>query len=226
MNKIYALFLAVFICGCVGLPKKAPQIDVYASSVSESKNADVKKKIAQSEVSGRLNENGLRLLDLMQDYLGKKDGGDCSGFVSLINKKFRDSFFNEKELHKFYTARGLKSEAMFRLYESKNLISFENPEVGDLIFFNNTTKNTKNNKKAKIITHVGIVSSVEKDGTVGFTHNTRGKNAVHFMNLDEKDTHKKGKKELNSYVVACKSKSAACLAANRFAGYGKARIND
>ena len=226
MNKIYALFLAVFICGCVGLPKKAPQIDVYASSVSESKNADVKKKIAQSEVSGRLNENGLRLLDLMQDYLGKKDGGDCSGFVTLIKKKFRDSFVNEKELHKFYTARGLKSEAMFRLYESKNLISFENPEVGDLIFFNNTTKNTKNNKKAKIITHVGIVSSVEKDGTVGFTHNTRGKNAVHFMNLDEKDTHKKGKKELNSYVVACKSKSAACLAANRFAGYGKARIND
>ena len=208
------------------MPKKAPQSDVYASSVSESKNANVKKKIAQSEVSGRLNENGLRLLDLMQDYLGKKDGGDCSGFVSLINKKFRDSFFNEKELHKFYTARGLKSEAMFRLYESKNLISFENPEVGDLIFFNNTTKSTKNNKKAKIITHVGIVSSVEKDGTVGFTHNTRGKNAVHFMNLNEKDTHKKGKKELNSYVVACKSKSAACLAANRFAGYGKARIND
>lgn len=226
MNKIYALFLAVFICGCVGLPKKAPQSDVYAPSVSESKNANVKKKIAQSEISGRLNENGLRLLDLMQDYLGKKDGGDCSGFVSLINKKFQDSFFNEKELHKFYTARGLKSEAMFRLYESKNLISFENPEVGDLIFFNNTTKNTKNNKKAKIITHVGIVSSVEKDGTVGFTHNTRGKNAVHFMNLNEKDTHKKGKKELNSYVVACKSKSAACLAANRFAGYGKARIND
>ena len=226
MNKFYAMFLAVFICGCVGLPKKAPQSDVYAPSVSESKNANVKKKIAQSEVSGRLNENGLRLLDLMQDYLGKKDGGDCSGFVSLINKKFQDSFFNEKELHKFYTARGLKSEAMFRLYESKNLISFENPEVGDLIFFNNTTKNTKNNKKAKIITHVGIVSSVEKDGTVGFTHNTRGKNAVHFMNLNEKDTHKKGKKELNSYVVACKSKSAACLAANRFAGYGKARIND
>jgi hypothetical protein len=226
MNKIYALFLAAFICGCVGLPKKAPQSDVYTPSVSESKNANVKKKIAQSKVSGRLNENGLRLLDLMQDYLGKKDGGDCSGFVSLINKKFRDSFFNEKELHKFYTARGLKSEAMFRLYESKNLISFENPEIGDLIFFNNTTKSTKNNKKAKIITHVGIVSSVEKDGTVGFTHNTRGKNAVHFMNLNEKDTHKKGKKELNSYVVACKSKSAACLAANRFAGYGKARIND
>jgi len=226
MNKIYALFLAVFICGCVGLPKKAPQSDFYASFVSESKNANVKKKIAQSEASGRLNENGLRLLDLMQDYLGKKDGGDCSGFVSLINKKFRDSFFNEKELHRFYTARGLKSEAMFRLYESKNLIYFENPEVGDLIFFNNTTKNTKNNKKTKIITHVGIVSSVEKDGTVGFTHNTSGKNAVHFMNLNEKDTHKKGKKELNSYVVACKSKSVACLAANRFAGYGKARIND
>ena len=225
MNKIYALFLAVFICGCVGLPKKAPQSDVYASSVSESKNANVKKKIAQSEVSGRLNENGLRLLDLMQDYLGKKDGGDCSGFVSLMNKKFRDSFFNEKELHKFYTARGLKSEAMFRLYESKNLISFENPEVGDLIFFNNTTKNTKNNKKAKIITHVGIVSSVEKDGTVGFTHHAKGKNAVDFMNLNDKNTRKNGKKELNSFVATCKDKSVSCLASNRFAGFGKTHAN-
>ena len=248
-NQICALFLAAFISGCANVSSSAPKNEASAATLAKqgqiqtampieksqiqvatppekSKIQNSAVETTQSKVSNRFDVKEKALLNLIQKYVGKRDGGDCSGFVTLINKKFNRDFFDEKELDKFYTKRGLKSEAMFKLYESKNLISFENPEVGDLIFFNNTTKNTKNNKKAKIITHVGIVSSVEKDGTVGFTHNTRGKNAVHFMNLNEKDTHKKGKKELNSYVVACKSKSAACLAANRFAGYGKARIND
>ena len=115
---------------------------------------------------------------------------------------------------------------MFKLYESKNLIAFDDPKVGDLVFFNNTTRSTKNNKKAKIITHVGIVSSVEKDGTVGFTHNSRGKNAVDFMNLKNKNTRKKGNKELNSYVVSCKNNNTSCLASNRFSGFGKVGVRD
>ena len=234
--KIYVLFLAAFMSGSatvspsapksstpVAAPTKQSQIQA-ATSLEKSKIQNSVVEVTQSKIVG-FDVKEKALLDLMQKYIGKKDGGDCSGFVTLINRQFSLNLFDENELDKFYTARGLKSEAMFRLYESKNLISFENPEVGDLIFFNNTTKNTKNNKKAKIITHVGIVSSVEKDGTVGFTHNTRGKNAVHFMNLNEKDTHKNGKKELNSFVATCKDKSASCLASNRFAGFGKTHAN-
>ena len=247
--KIYALFLAAFMSGCANVSSSAPkneasvatqtrqgqtqaamaaeksQIQV-APSLEKSKTQNLSGDTTQSKVGDRFNVKEKALLDLIQKYMGKRDGGDCSGFVTLINKKFNRDFFDEKELDKFYTKRGLKSEAMFKLYESKNLIAFDDPQVGDLIFFNNTTKSTKNNKKAKIVTHVGIVSRVEKDGTVGFTHNSRGKNSVDFMNLNDKNTRKKGKKELNSYVVSCKNKSTSCLASNRFSGFGKVGVRD
>lgn len=234
--KIYAMFLAAFMSGCANVSPSAPKSNVpvaaltmqsqiqAVTSLEKSKVQNSVAEATQSKIGG-FDVKERALLDLMQKYIGKKDGGDCSGFVTLINRQFSLNLFDENELDKFYTARGLKSEAMFRLYESKNLISFENPEVGDLIFFNNTTKSTKNNKKAKIITHVGIVSSVEKDGTVGFTHHAKGKNAVDFMNLNDKNTRKNGKKELNSFVATCKDKSASCLASNRFAGFGKTHAN-
>nr|WP_314091543.1 CHAP domain-containing protein [uncultured Campylobacter sp.] len=194
------------------------------TSLEKDKIQNWGSKTFYGKTGDRLDAKETALLNLLQGYIGKRDGGDCSGFVTLVNKKLNRDFFDEKELDKFYTKHGLKSEAMFKLYESKNLIAFDDPKVGDLVFFNNTTRSTKNNKKAKIVTHVGIVSSVEKDGTVGFTHHARGKNAVDFMNLKNKNTRKKGNKELNSYVVSCKNNNTSCLASNRFAGFGKASV--
>ena len=232
--KIYALFLAAFMSGCTNVSSSAPKNTMLTKQSQIQATASLEKNKIQSwgsktfygKTGDRLDAKETALLNLLQGYIGKRDGGDCSGFVTLVNKKLNRDFFDEKELDKFYTKYGLKSEAMFKLYESKNLIAFDDPKVGDLVFFNNTTRSTKNNKKAKIVTHVGIVSSVEKDGTVGFTHHARGKNAVDFMNLNDKNTRKKGKKELNSYVVSCKNKSTSCLASNRFAGFGKVSVKD
>lgn len=230
--KIYALFLAAFMSGCANVSSSAPKNTMLTKQSQIQATASLEKnkiqswgsKTFQGKIGDRLDTKETALLNLLQGYIGKRDGGDCSGFVTLVNKKLNRDFFDEKELDKFYTKHGLKSEAMFKLYESKNLIAFDDPKVGDLVFFNNTTRSTKNNKKAKIVTHVGIVSSVEKDGTVGFTHNSRGKNAVNFMNLKNKNTRKKGEKELNSYIVSCKNNNASCLASNRFAGFGKAGV--
>ncbi|MFC2345328.1 CHAP domain-containing protein [Campylobacter sp.] len=230
--KIYALFLAAFMSGCANVSSSAPKNTMLTkqsktqatTSLEKDKIQNWGSKTFYGKTGDRLDAKETALLNLLQGYIGKRDGGDCSGFVTLVNKKLNRDFFDEKELDKFYTKYGLKSEAMFKLYESKNLIAFDDPKVGDLVFFNNTTRSTKNNKKAKIVTHVGIVSSVEKDGTVGFTHHARGKNAVDFMNLKNKNTRKKGNKELNSYVVSCKNNNTSCLASNRFAGFGKASI--
>ena len=230
--KIYALFLAAFMSGCANVSSSTPKNTMLTNQSKTQATASLEKDKIQNwgsktfygKTGDRLDTKETALLNLLQGYIGKRDGGDCSGFVTLINKKFNRDFFDEKELDKFYTKHGLKSEAMFKLYESKNLIAFDDPKVGDLVFFNNTTRSTKNNKKAKIVTHVGIVSSVEKDGTVGFTHHARGKNAVDFMNLKNKNTRKKGNKELNSYVVSCKNNNTSCLASNRFAGFGKASV--
>ena len=230
--KIYALFLAAFMSGCANVSSGTPKNTMLTkqsktqatTSLEKDKIQNWGSKTFHGKTGDRLDAKETALLNLLQGYIGKRDGGDCSGFVTLVNKKLELDLFDEKELDKFYTKRGLKSEAMFKLYESKNLIAFDNPKVGDLIFFNNTTRSMKNNKKTKIVTHVGIVSSVEKDGTVGFTHNSRGKNAVNFMNLKNKNTRKKGEKELNSYIVSCKNNNASCLASNRFAGFGKAGV--
>lgn len=230
--KIYALFLAAFVSGCANVSSSTPKNTMLTNQSKTQATTSLEKDKIQNwgsktfygKTGDRLDAKETALLNLLQGYIGKRDGGDCSGFVTLINKKLNRDFFDEKELDKFYTKHGLKSEAMFKLYESKNLIAFDDPKVGDLVFFNNTTRSTKNNKKAKIVTHVGIVSSVEKDGTVGFTHHARGKNAVDFMNLKNKNTRKKGNKELNSYVVSCKNNNTSCLASNRFAGFGKASV--
>ena len=124
--KIYALFLAAFMSGCTNVSSSAPKNTMLtkqsqiqaATSLEKSKIQNSVAEATQSKIGG-FDVKEKALLDLMQKYIGKKDGGDCSGFVTLINRQFSLNLFDENELDKFYTARGLKSEAMFRLYESK-----------------------------------------------------------------------------------------------------------
>ena len=163
---------------------------------------------------------GIALSNFMQGFLGKKDGGDCSGFVSLVNKNINNVYFFETNLLKFYGENGSKSQAIYNFYKKRNLISQKSPKLGDLVFFNNTTSQTKGKNK-QTITHLGIIDRIEDDGTIRFMHNTRGKNKSGFINLFQKNSHKIGGKEVNSYIVACKGGDATCLTSNRFAGFGK-----
>ena len=117
----------------------------------------------------------------LKKYTNTRIGGDCSGLITAINKNNGSAIFDPKELNKYYSS-GRKSQAMFDLYKDKNKISFSQPQVGDLVFFNNTTRATKGGSK-KLITHVGIVSKVNEDGSVEFLHNIRGKNVLSVMNL-------------------------------------------
>ena len=110
---------------------------------------------------------------------------------------------------------------MFDLYKDKNKISFSQPQVGDLVFFNNTTKATKGGSK-KLITHVGIVSKVNEDGSVEFLHNIRGKNVLGVMNLSLPNDHKIAGKQVNDYIIS-KCNDSSCLVSNRFSGYGRVK---
>jgi len=172
-------------------------------------------------------------------YLGKRDGGDCSGFVNLVNIKSGHPFYEEKELSQsFDNAR--KSRAMFNLMSKKGK-AFEAklPNIGDLVFFENTerraaTKQPKGKGKAPVkqpvvnvaenITHVGIVTKVEVDGTVEFIHHSNGKNILDYMNFTYPMlTHKDGKK-INTYMKRCPSKGGAaqpqCMNIAFFVAYG------
>ena len=156
----------------------------------------------------------------LKKYTNTRIGGDCSGLITAINKNNGSAIFDPKELNKYYSS-GRKSQAMFDLYKDKNKISFSQPQVGDLVFFNNTTRATKGGSN-KLITHVGIVSKVNEDSSVEFLHNIRGKNVLSVMNLSLPNDHKIAGKQVNDYIIS-KCKDSSCLVSNRFSGYGRVK---
>ena len=156
----------------------------------------------------------------LKKYTNTRIGGDCSGLITAINKNNNSAIFDPEELNKYYTS-GRKSQAMFDLYKDKNKIYFSQPQVGDLVFFNNTTRATKGGSK-KLITHVGIVSKVNEDGSVEFLHNIRGKNVLSVMNLSLPNDHQIAGKKVNAYIIS-RCKDSSCLVSNRFSGYGRVK---
>lgn len=156
-------------------------------------------------------------LDL-DKYVNTRIGRDCSGLVSVINDKNDKIFFEPRELNKYFN-NTRKSQAIFNLYKAHNKIVFTQPKAGDLIFFNNTTRDTKR-KKNGAITHVGIIDEVKSDGSIIFLHNSGGKNIKSVMSLKHKNSHDVGGKKVNAYLIS-RCSSIDCLASNRFAGYGR-----
>ena len=196
---------AFFITGCA-----------TGSSQSATNFYNKNKQSYQANIEKREKNPNFNL----KKYTNTRIGGDCSGLITAINKNNNSAIFDPEELNKYYTS-GRKSQAMFDLYKDKNKISFSQPQVGDLVFFNNTTKATKGGSK-KLITHVGIVSKVNEDGSVEFLHNIRGKNVLGVMNLSLPNDHKIAGKQVNDYIIS-KCNDSSCLVSNRFSGYGRVK---
>ena len=196
---------AFFITGCA-----------TGSSQSATNFYNKNKQSYQANIEKREKNPNFNL----KKYTNTRIGGDCSGLITAINKNNNSAIFDPKELNKYYSS-GRKSQAMFDLYKDKNKISFSQPQVGDLVFFNNTTKATKGGSK-KLITHVGIVSKVNEDGSVEFLHNIRGKNVLSVMNLSLPNDHKIAGKQVNDYIIS-KCNDSSCLVSNRFSGYGRVK---
>lgn len=196
---------AFFITGCA-----------TGSSQSATNFYNKNKQSYQANIEKREKNPNFNL----KKYTNTRIGGDCSGLITAINKNNNSAIFDPKELNKYYTS-GRKSQAMFDLYKDKNKIYFSKPQVGDLVFFNNTTRATKGRSK-KLITHVGIVSKVNKDGSVEFLHNTGGRNVVSVMNLSLPNDHQIAGKKVNAYIIS-RCKDSSCLVSNRFSGYGRVK---
>ena len=197
---------AFFITGCATSQSSAHFYNKYSKN-KQSYQANIEKR----EKNPNFN---------LKKYTNTRIGGDCSGLITAINKNNNSVIFDPKELNKYYTS-GRKSQAMFDLYKDKNKISFSQPQVGDLVFFNNTTRATKGGSK-KLITHIGIVSKVNEDGSVEFLHNIRGKNVLSVMNLSLPNDHQIAGKKVNAYIIS-RCKDSSCLVSNRFSGYGRVK---
>ncbi|KFL35130.1 MULTISPECIES: hypothetical protein [unclassified Sulfurospirillum] len=154
-------------------------------------------------------------------YQGKPNGGDCSGFVTLVNKESIQPYFSATELNDYFEdAR--RSLAIYNLLEDQNRLYHEKPKVGDLIFFANTVKKyAKAKKSVDNITHIGIITKIDPDETVYFIHHTKGKNLISQMNLNYPTVTMNDTKVVNSYMEKCpKDEGHKCLAPAYFSAYG------
>lgn len=171
-------------------------------------------------------DNTLReqLVSSALKFLNRRDGGDCSGFVSLVNIKNDEPYFSGSELNRYYTGVR-KSKAMYNLALNKDRIVSE-PKIGDLVFFEDTIAGTKRKIGAKNITHVGIVTKVDNDDTVHFIHHQNGKNIISQMNLKHPNSIKVDSKEVNSYLKRCGAKIAEsqCLTSHLFSAFASPQI--
>lgn len=173
------------------------------------------------KVEDEKTELRIKIIAEAMKHKNKKDGGDCSGFVSLVNKESSEPYFHIKELESYYEdAR--RSLAIYNLLNDQNRLYTQNPKAGDLIFFANTVKRYSKEKNIDNITHIGIITRVEPDETVHFIHHTKGKNLIGQMNLNYPTVAIYDHKMVNSYMEKCpKNTPDKCLAPEYFSAYGK-----
>jgi hypothetical protein len=131
---------------------------------------------------------------------GRSYRRDCSGFVmatlSLAGVDLRAS------LPKRAPGEGGVS-LLYRMARERGLLHRNRvPDVGDLVFFDDTHDRDKDGRADDPLTHVGLVERVEPDGTITFIHRVRRGTLRYRMNLfrpDERRDPKTGK-VLNHYL--------------------------
>jgi hypothetical protein len=140
---------------------------------------------------------------------GKVYRYDCSGLVEAV-----------------YAAAGLELRGnvimMHERAKSEGVFHRRNPQLGDLVFFDNSYDRNKNGRRDDKLTHVGLVESVDSDGTVTVIHlGSRGVVPIH-MNLEHPSEYKSPEgKVWNSFLRApSKRDKGARLTGELFAGFG------
>ncbi len=124
---------------------------------------------------------------------------DCSGFVFAVFKSANVGSFD-------VLTSNIKGENGIKiiykaLERSKKIYRKKIPNVADIIFFDNTYDSNKNGKVDDGLTHVGIVLSVDDNGTITFIHSSvSGGVTRDRVNLNHRDKQTLGGVTINSSV--------------------------
>jgi hypothetical protein len=154
-------------------------------------------------------------------YINKSSGRDCSGFVELVNLENGEPYYKSGSLSQFYDNTN-RSKAIFNIMKSNDkLLKEETPKIGDLVFFEDTIQKAKRKIGSFNITHVGIITQIDEDGTVHFIHNIQGKNRVDQLNTKFADAQILSGKNINSYLKRCDAKKPKeeCLSSYFFSAF-------
>lgn len=154
-------------------------------------------------------------------HLNKNDGNDCSGLVDLVNSETNETFYKLDELYKYFDNTS-RAKAIFNIMKDENkLVNSTLPKIGDIVFFSDTLQTTKRKIGSFNITHIGIVTEVDEDGTIHFIHNIQGKNKIDQLNTNFSNHQILSGKNVNSFLKRCpKSKAKSeCLSSFFFSAY-------
>lgn len=201
-SKFIILILTAFIFIFTGCSQKQPQQEIQTNNLEK-----IRKSIAL---------NALK-------YLNTKEGTDCSGFVALVNSKNGEPYYKTKELNNYFTNE-YRSKAIYNVMKSNvRIIKKDTPQIADLVFFSDTLEKTKRKAGSTNITHIGIITQVDDDGTVHFIHHSRGRNIMGAVNERYPHLAKYKNKNVNSYLKKCEPKKPKkeCLSAFFLTAYGE-----
>lgn len=215
------LFLAIFLLsGCS--QKEVVVLD--APQVKQEEKAEIEpdtKALEEAALRSTIVQSALR-------YLHKSSGRDCSGFVELVNFQNEEPYYKSSELADYYDNAN-RSKAIFNIMKVKNRVfDKESPKVGDLVFFEDTLQKSKRKIGSLNITHVGIVTQVDSDGTIHFIHNIQGKNRIDQLNIKFAETQNLGTKNINSYLKRCNAKipKEECLSSYFFSAFAAPLVSE
>jgi hypothetical protein len=118
---------------------------------------------------------------------------DCTGVV-LAN--YHQSGLSLWPYLSGYSGGGVERLYAWLQYEG---LLFEEPRLGDLIFWDNTYDSNNDYRWNDPLTHVGVVVNIAEDGQITYLHHNYRRGIVQAqMNLRKPDIHQEGGLEINS----------------------------
>jgi len=174
-------------------------------------------------------ELGLMLARRAAVYVGLKSlrkvtkevSDDCSGFARLVFhaqgiELFQDGFLPGEN--------GVA--AIYRRARTVGALHEREPRPGDLVFFHDTYDRNRNGRHDDALTHIGVVESVDPDGTVTFIHRYGLGVSRSRLNVSAPHAHASSDGHvINDYLRrATRKDRTSLLAGELFSGYASPEL--
>ena len=174
-----------------------------------------KQKAAVPSRGQRVAQRASRLVGVSLAGQGVPD--DCSGLARLAYRAVGVELLSQGSRPGENAA-----SAMYRRAGRQRALHQKAPRPGDLVFFRETYDRNRDGLRNDGLTHVGVIESVARDGTVTFVH--RGGQGVSRarMNLRHVKPRAKDGRVLNDYLRQAEAGQRARLTGELFAGYASA----
>jgi cell wall-associated NlpC family hydrolase len=202
--------------GSTPVARKATAVSKKATAVSKKATVASKKRPPVKATRGR--SVARRAGSLVGASLtAYRVPDDCSGLVRAAYQAVGI------ELLSHGTLPGENAvTAIYRRAQRSGALHKRTPRPGDLVFFRETYDRNRDGVRNDGLTHVGVIESVEADGTVVYVH--RGGSGVKRsrMNLRHPTHQGQGGRVFNDYIRRAEGGERARLSSELFSGYASA----